>query len=378
MQPFTAPSNKNPSHHQLGTPSPPPSLHSYTKSPTPAASHAFGSNPAMALTPNESTKDDDEDDGTFYPLPGGLPLLPPTGACPSADNSSQTSKPTAVPAAESPVIGQQQSPSATDRSSSSSEVPLYVLQPRTYTPQLPAPVPSPMLRNASSPSPDTEKIVIHHTQEPFRRKPSLRDRVANPPNSIRIPPSIDSPLYAPSPNFATPRTSNSVPYEPSTTSKADSYGRRNHSRGGSSADVSLSELRNAMPSPISDRQSFRPVRASPHSPLQQRPHTAAGPQRPPGSHLRSPPSQPGGMSTLSTVASTNQDHRGPSPASPSQTTERQLKKKKSGAFGWFKKAFTMDEEEKAAFEHRKAMAARNENNYYHGESPRFLDGRRIR
>lgn len=234
-----------------------------------------------------------------------------------------------------------------------------------------------MLRNASSPLPETEKIVIHHTQEPFRRKPSLRDRVANPPNSIRIPPSLHSPLYAPSPNFVTPRTANSVPYEPSTMPKTDSYGHRNHSRGGSSADMSLSELRNAMPSPISDHQSLRPVRASPHSPLQQRPHTAAGPQRPPGSHLRSPPSQLGAMSTLSST-STKQDWRSPGSGSPSQTTERQLKKKKSGAFGWFKKAFTMDEDEKAAFEHRKAMAARNENNYYNGESPRFLDGRRIR
>lgn len=57
---------------------------------------------------------------------------------------------------------------------------------------------------------------------------------------------------------------------------------------------------------------------------------------------------------------------------------RQVKKKKS-AFGWLKKAFTMDDDERAAFEARKAVAAQGSNNYYNQQdSPRFLDGRRIR
>lgn len=60
----------------------------------------------------------------------------------------------------------------------------------------------------------------------------------------------------------------------------------------------------------------------------------------------------------------------------SQNTERQLKKKKS-AFGWFKKAFTMDEDERAAFESRKAAGGPDQR-YYDPNTPRFIDGKRIR
>lgn len=58
-----------------------------------------------------------------------------------------------------------------------------------------------------------------------------------------------------------------------------------------------------------------------------------------------------------------------------QGSKRTLKKKKS-AFGWLKKAFTMDDEERAAYEARKAMQVNP--HYYSAESPKFLDGRRIR
>lgn len=61
-------------------------------------------------------------------------------------------------------------------------------------------------------------------------------------------------------------------------------------------------------------------------------------------------------------------------------------KKKRSAFGWLKKAFSLDEEERAMFEARKrAMPVNYYAPYHHGHpgggveghSPRYLDGRRI-
>lgn len=57
-----------------------------------------------------------------------------------------------------------------------------------------------------------------------------------------------------------------------------------------------------------------------------------------------------------------------------------LKKKKS-AFGWLKKAFSLDEEERAAFEARRLQAAQGGVDPYHRDlppAPKFLDGKRIR
>jgi len=51
-----------------------------------------------------------------------------------------------------------------------------------------------------------------------------------------------------------------------------------------------------------------------------------------------------------------------------------LKKKKS-AFGWLKKAFTLDDEEKEQFQARKLKQAANP--YYESRSPKFLDGKRL-
>jgi hypothetical protein len=59
-----------------------------------------------------------------------------------------------------------------------------------------------------------------------------------------------------------------------------------------------------------------------------------------------------------------------------QTGSGKAVKKKRSAFGWLKKAFSLDEEERAAFEQK-----RNEemaNRYYEPKSPQFLDGKRIR
>lgn len=53
-------------------------------------------------------------------------------------------------------------------------------------------------------------------------------------------------------------------------------------------------------------------------------------------------------------------------------------KKKRSAFGWLKKAFSLDEEERAAFEQRRREQMGNDP--YAGQAqnnPKFLDGRRI-
>jgi hypothetical protein len=57
-------------------------------------------------------------------------------------------------------------------------------------------------------------------------------------------------------------------------------------------------------------------------------------------------------------------------------TGQTLKKKRS-AFGWLKKAFSLDEEERAAFEQRRHHQA-PPNPYHDTRSPKFLDGKRIR
>lgn len=67
-----------------------------------------------------------------------------------------------------------------------------------------------------------------------------------------------------------------------------------------------------------------------------------------------------GMSTMSNVPSMNQDGK-------------TLKKKRS-AFGWLKKAFALDEEERLAFEAKKQQ--QTPNLYYDERSPKFLDGKR--
>lgn len=361
------------------SPSPPPSRHSTARSPDPSVNQAYAPIP-LSLTPNESNKgdegeedDDDDDDDAFFPLPGGLPLLPPTTR--HRETASISSKPRSETIVESPSTQLQESSSEPRPSHPAAEdQPLYLLQPRTYTPQLPAPVPSPMLR--SSPSPAEPAPLL-------QRASFLRDRITNPPTSIQIPPTAtpDSPLFVPSPNYATPRTTSSMHdlRSPDTAHQQQRPPPRH--RIASPLDTPSSDMRTFTPSPFSDHHAFQPVRASPHSPLQQRPHTAAGPQQRPGTgQTAHKPTPLGAMTNMSSVSMARPpSDRGHTPSNLSQHTadRHQLKKKKS-AFGWFKKAFTMDEDERAAFESRKAAASSSQRQYYDPNTPRFLDGKRIR
>lgn len=332
---------------------------------------------------------------------------------------------------------------------------LFLLQPRTYTPQPPAPLPSPMVHNLpskraeveislspmvyrpptpkSSPKPPVPDNVLsplvyepptRHSPKPSGEQPSpaspqqeqilkrtsLRQRLSlkgsHPPESIQVPPrNVNRPkhqsprvqyaqqvhvpdlAYASDAKNRPPARSNidmrapihsMVDPRPPMHYRADSRPSYHsttdlHTPSHSMADTlqdfpSPPVFQYTIPSPLSDQQYFRPVQASPHSPLQRpwtsgptgnpRPHTSAT-QYQHAAHHRNAPSAMG-MSTLSNVTTMN-------------TEGKNLKKKRS-AFGWLKKAFALDEEERAAFETRKQKEAPNL--YYEGRSPKYLDGRR--
>jgi hypothetical protein len=58
--------------------------------------------------------------------------------------------------------------------------------------------------------------------------------------------------------------------------------------------------------------------------------------------------------------------------------EKKKVKKKRSAFGWLKKAFSLSEEERAAFEERRRMAEVEAKQYYEGaEERRWVDGKRV-
>ena len=61
--------------------------------------------------------------------------------------------------------------------------------------------------------------------------------------------------------------------------------------------------------------------------------------------------------------------------------EQKVKKKRS-AFGWLKKAFSLSEEEKAAFEEKRKRADHTADayrkDYYQKPSPRWVDGKKVR
>ncbi|KAI8947229.1 hypothetical protein F4801DRAFT_521930 [Xylaria longipes] len=249
---------------------------------------------------------------------------------------------------------------------------VYLLQPRTYTPQPPEPLPSPMVKSPpASQSPGFQDVAAQDTRIPKRT--SLRQRVSlkggNLPEVIHVPPrnmgemaspSLQSPQYRPSPLTHRGRDSEYVSGLEVQPSHQPSHQPSYHSP----MDMSVPRFTNTIPSPRSDQQQyFYPVRASPHSPLQQRPHTSAT-ARPHTSHTAHVRDQRSamGMSMLSNVTNAGgQDGK-------------KLKKKKS-AFGWLKKAFTLDEEEKEEFRARKQQQALNP--YYEARSPKFLDGKRL-
>lgn len=305
---------------------------------------------------------------------------------------------------------------------------LYILQPRTYTPIPPAPIPSPRvsaaptLRPSAAPRGTPDELSIHieaeedipHSEDvretviliprpetrpsptltsqpkpltirkpvhqpsrasdkeiaPLGHKTSLRERVSlkgELPTAIRVPPVNALELQCP--RYPTPQQSPHS-YRPPGSShgtemdRSVSHGHPKHYT--TNDDFYPPHFPSLIPSPASERQHFRPVQASPHSPLQQRPHTA-GTVVNRSSHQRNAPSQMG-MSMLSNVTTMTQE--------TGTGSTRTIKKKRS-AFGWLKKAFSLDEEERAAFETRRRAQPVNYYQGYDGRSPRYLDGKRI-
>ncbi|EFX00847.1 hypothetical protein CMQ_1928 [Grosmannia clavigera kw1407] len=212
---------------------------------------------------------------------------------------------------------------------------------------------------------------------PSRKRTSLRERISlrtAPPEAILVPapnaPLLQRPVFA-SPRtyqnyrtFTGPDSANST--DPERTLAPYYADEVVHPKSSAGAEFNPPVFPGILPSPHSDQQFFRPVQASPHSPLQQRPHTAGQvPMR--SHHLRNAPSSMG-MSTLSSVTTMTQD---------SEATRRTVKKKRS-AFGWLKKAFTLDDDERAEFDQRKKQAQQNAYFESHSKGPKFLDGRRVR
>lgn len=240
--------------------------------------------------------------------------------------------------------------------------PFFILQPRTYTPQPPEPLPSPMMR-------DRPSLSTSKSEQNLTKKPSLRQRVSlktTPPESIRIP--HPHPAEFERPPYASRQSPDSA------------YGSDDQRpRYSAVAEMSPPVRPPVMASPRSDQQQFyRPVQASPHSPLQQRPLTAGAAPRPLGSHTpppmhrpghqRNAPSRMGGASMLSTVTTMTYDTH-------TVNSEKKLKKKRS-ALGWLKKAFSLDEEERMMYEARRQQQAPDP--YYEGRSPKYIDGKRVR
>lgn len=196
-----------------------------------------------------------------------------------------------------------------------------------------------------------------------------------PPGDIQIPVRSLKGMekYVPSPGTTTPQTMRSHHFDSAYESDAESHGRH---PSGSSSNMTMSPPQvNVVPSPRSDRQRYyHPVQASPHSPLQQRPHTAVGHSHS-SYHQGHSSLAPPALSGLSKVTSANYDDGTSQSVRTTKTVDKQLKKKKS-AFGWLKKAFSMDEEERAAYEARRAM--QYQESYYNADPPKFLDGKRVR
>ncbi|KXJ91558.1 hypothetical protein Micbo1qcDRAFT_66230 [Microdochium bolleyi] len=293
-----------------------------------------------------------------------------------------------------------------DDESGPEEQGLFILQPRTYTPQPPAPLPSPMIQKPVTPK--SEDFAVKRT--------SLRQRVSlkggNVPNKLQV---AMGPRHAVSVEVLRTERSSEIRtsqirtadfrnpdprmsdapqnaiylsptvYRPDSQHRPDSaqtanseHRPRNNSASTAGTDAYRHSGVEAMPSPHSERQFYRPVQASPHSPLQQRPWTSTGPSAPnhqhalSGSstsshhrpqHSRNQPSRMG-MSMLSNVTT------------HTQQAEKTVKKKRS-AFGWFKKAFALDESERAEFEARKNQQFDNSQYQQEQHGRKFLDGKRL-
>lgn len=291
-----------------------------------------------------------------------------------------------------------------------------ILKPRTYTP-IPSPREPPPRIETPPPEPEVTKKPSLRQRFSLKRKespsaskdssqdkgdsywaprqrvqspaPKANDRTVNTPPSRGLDSAYCSDLEKTSPPGFAP------PYLQQT---------RSHTSSANSAQTQPLPQRTfseVLPSPRSEQQQyFRPVNASPHSPLQ-RPWTAAPREI---SHIHSN-SSTSNLSTLrgqQNAPSVLGNRRGaPSAMGMSMASGRtgmtgmtgmttqtdangmqQKVKKKRSAFGWLKKAFSLSEEEKAAFEEKRRKndhaAESYRKDYYQKPAPRWVDGKKVR
>lgn len=428
--------------------------------------------------------EDNDDDGEMYPLPGGLPLLPPTrypfrhGAASISSKSSQPGPDSAK------LMSPERASIRSDRDSfrDSSLSPMYLLQPKTYSPLDPptsskkshsdtgsthksgaasiasqsrsindrdsesssvtqdkqsrrkSHISSVVSQNRSTYGYDSEDGVdvvdiadMYASEDkypvedapstrPISKKSSLRSRISKPPEAISIPPRspVQKAARVPSPGYAaTPATTASNNNDSAYGSDIDVKFRQQRPRGRSSVDLSPPNIAGLVPSPHSEHQYYRPVNASPHSPLQQRPQTSAAENYHfmndssrqhvrnklsnksskilgiPGTDIATSPSYDTRNGLTPTPESGRPfspeqqhvvaDNRHGADLNPSPVSAGPTLKKKKSTFGWFKKAFTMDESERAQFDQRRAAYQQeHERMMREQHAPRFLDGKRIR
>ncbi len=221
----------------------------------------------------------------------------------------------------------------------------FTLQPRTYSPAPPAPV--------QQPTPEPEPVQESSRRASLRQRFSLK-RKAIPSTSISQPniPELKRPELITSPSY-TGHDSAYCSDSDKIVSRTDSVFEESYFQLRPAPQPPVSFDSPFVSSPRSDQQTFRPVQASPHSPLQ-RPWTAA-------------PLLESNLRHSSGTMLSNVTH---------MTTEngKKVKKKKSG-FGWLKKAFSLSEEEKAEFEAKRRQGPPME---YMQPPRQFLDGKRIR
>jgi hypothetical protein len=332
------------------------------------------------------------------------------------------------------VQDREQTPEPDYRSSISSELeepePDFILKPHTYSPA-PSPIlkptiysPAPSPNPPSAPSPNVPFAPAQHSPPPeVRKRSSLRQRFslkrkeAPPEQTLRAPVPNDDPWghqqrgqsatggssRGRDSSLATPpsrgldsaycsdfeKTSSPpmLPHLTQTASRQSSH-TVNSSRNTDFTRDSIPISRDFVPSPRSEQQYFRPVQASPHSPLQ-RPWTA-GPTNPLHVHSNSSASNLSSRNYHThTPSQLGNRHLAPSAMGMSMRSEmtmvseidangeRKKVKKKRSAFGWLKKAFSLSEEEKLAFEERKRMADREAQQYYDRGPQKWVDGKRV-
>lgn len=252
------------------------------------------------------------------------------------------------------------------KADSEPEPEIITLQPRTYSPIPSSSVQRPNEQDVA-PAPDVPLVASGRKRFSLKRKASPEKKPSFKPST---PPSSQpqtiievksSPQLRVPPDSAYGSDTNKIAFQGNTASGyldpksgiSDEHPISGYARSPASPEAQQILGNTLVPSPRSDQQHFHPIKASAHSPLQ-RPWTAA-----PTTNLRSATS----LSKMSQV--TNVTDNG-----------KRVKKKKS-SFGWLKKAFSLDEEERKIFE-EKRRAPPPTREFAVERKPQFLDSKRIR